>query len=86
MERAECGVRFADLILNLVCHRHSLFVRRVVNKLILVGGSMRSMVYPLNPVKVVKMPWVLMLATTHNGHNICVQGPDNGRKQLEAVF
>ena len=53
-ERAECGARFVDLILNLVCHRRSLFVHLVVSRLISVGGSMKSMAYPLNLVRVVR--------------------------------
>ena len=31
-ERAECGARFVDLILNLVCHRLSPFVHLVVSR------------------------------------------------------
>ena len=53
-ERAECDARFVDLILNLVCHRRSLFVHLVVSRLTSVGGSMKSRVYPLTLVRVVR--------------------------------
>ena len=53
-ERAEGGARFVDLILNLVCHRRSLFVHLVVSRLTSVGGSMKSRVYPLTLVRVVR--------------------------------